>query len=437
MPPEPRTPISSEMRAKLARFGEVRAPSAVRGAPPSRQVHVPQASPAQLRSAAAVRQSHTTPPPIPPAPTGIRMTSQAKSLHKDAMAELRKHAERAKRTDHSINTMIRDDLESHFLSDVARHKGQGISPESQQKRFESSNPKPRELTDQFFGQNPMLRGKDRGALPTASLTRGQTLFHSTAEDWHLNAIKGGIDPNVGLDEGRYKRGFYTTSHEETGAAELANTGRKPVNTIEFESRGGGKFIDVDKLGPSARKLGALDRDNAFTHEYNKGVAEWTKSDGTNGDITHNSLTARSKAAWMAAEGLGKSHLDGMAAESKRSERASKNFIFTDKATVDPLLGVDPGDPANLRRVKGPVTANEMTKPQRRIAVAPNQTEAREVMVGGRGGKNPVDYNRPLAGSSASYVSRQPSQAKMMERYRLNFNQSEIREAGKRSGVRDH
>jgi hypothetical protein len=364
------------------------------------------------------------PPPIPPAPAGIRMTtqakslhkeamaelrmtSQAKSLHKDAMAELRTHAERARRTDHSINTVIRGDLESHFPSDVARHRGQGISPESQQKRVESSNPKPRELTDQFFGQNPMLKGDHRGALPTASLTRGQTLFHSTAEDWHLNAIKAGIDPNVGLDEGRFKRGFYTTSHEATGAAELANTGRKPVNTIEFTSKGGGKFTDVDKLGPSARKVGALDRDNAFTHEYNKGVAEWTKSDGRDGDISHNSLTARSKAAWMAAQGPGNSHLDGMAAESKRSESASKNFIFTDKATVDPLLGVDPRDPANLR-VKGPVTANEVTKPQRRGAVAPVQTD---------------------------YVPRQPSQAKMMERYRLHFNQAEIREAGKRGGIR--
>lgn len=445
MPPESKRPLSSEMRAKIASFEQGRSVAADRGAPPSRQVHTPQASPAQNGTAAAVRQSHTMPPPIPPAPAGIRMSSHAKSLHAEAMAELMGHKKRMQTpTPSSIRDSIaRDSVVRQYPSDEARHRNQGITPESQAKRVAQG--KPLELTDQFFGQNPMLRGDHRGALPTASLSREQSLFHTTAEGWHLNAIKAGIDPNVGLDEGRYKRGFYTTSHEETGVAELANTNRKPVNTIEFTSPGGGRFIDVDKLGPSARKAQTLDRDNSFTHEYNKGVAEWTKWDGKkgvtewtksggeDGDISHSSLTARSKAAWMAAQAPGKSHLDGMAAESKRTQFASKNFIFIDKATVDPLLGVDPGDPGNLGKVMGPVTADEATKPQRRMSVAPTQNEAHEVMIGGRGGRYPVDHDRPLAESSASYTPKQPSRAKMMERYAINFNKSELSEAGKRGG----
>ena len=343
-------------------------------------------------------------------------------------------------------------LESRYESDQKRHAKQGITPETQEKRAAAGEPA--ELTDQFFGQNPMLRGTEKCALPTTGLKQGQKLFHSTAEDWHINAIKGGIDPNVGLDEGRFKRGFYVTSHEETGSAELGNTRRSPVNIIEFESTGGGKFADVDKFGPSARGFGVQERDNAFTNEYNKGVAEWTKSRDGDASISKNSLSAQGKAAWVSAQDPGEGDLAGLAAQSKRSEVASKNFIFQDKVSVDPLLGVDPRDPSALN-VKGPVLLEEGKTAKRRNALAPTE----EVLESGRSkvlasdGKDirrqahaaivphpkdetkAVDYHRPLAGASAEHLPRHPSEQKKMQRYNAYFDQAKLKAPHKKGSIR--
>lgn len=87
--------ISAEMRAKIARFEpptQGRTPSAEpRASTPGRAASM--STPATVQRQGSV----ATAPAAPPPQTSIRMTSQAKSLHKDVMAELRQRAENPQR----------------------------------------------------------------------------------------------------------------------------------------------------------------------------------------------------------------------------------------------------------------------------------------------------------------------------------------------------
>ena len=230
-------------------------------------------------------------------------------------SERREHASVVGGVLDQLRDQMAPTLHEHYKSEVQKAHDQGITEESQQKRKEKGMEP--EMTGQFFGVNPMIKKGERGATPMISMEKGQSFYHSTAEDWHLDAIKRGINTKVGLDEGRYKRGFYVTSDKDTGVKELANSGRAPKDVIKFESPGEGRYADVDKFGPAGQ--------NPFTEEYNRGVAEWSigKAD--------------------------RNESDGVAAFSKRTDEGhdSKNFVHHNQKTVNKQLGINPARPGNL------------------------------------------------------------------------------------------